>query len=479
MRLSSREKELNAQHNAEEYGNSYQSIPFVDPIKAGSLLDERDHLLNWLSTNGVELGYNDTKLDCRELSPGCRYCAEGLWSCLFINGICNAKCAYCPTAQDDRGTPTTSTLPFPIPEEYVDYLKRYGFKGVSFSGGEPLLTFETTLSYVRAVRQGIPDSYIWLYTNGILASREKFELLRDAGLNEIRFDIGATGYKLDGLKLAMGVIPVVTVEIPALSDHFEQMKRLLPDLSLLGVNHLNLHQLRLTPHNLKRLAGKPYTFLHGPKVTCLDSELTALRLIQYSLQQGVGIPINYCSFPFKNRFQGKATRTRSSREIVKPYEDITDNGFIRSLFLHGDAVELQSLHSALRGKGVDPALYSLQDSGRRLHFSLSALPHIHHERFSLGVSYYNTAFAPRLTYRNPFVEIRLRGKRKIVVERMGALVNHIFPPDQKHEYMQMLTMRGVTKECFARELAEKHPETNLWARVLGYEVLMHGLPEYY
>ena len=57
-----------------------------------------------------------------------------------------------------------------------------------------------------------------MYTNGILADVSKFRKLAAAGLNEIRFDIGATTYGLDKVKLAKGILPNVTIEIPAVPE---------------------------------------------------------------------------------------------------------------------------------------------------------------------------------------------------------------------------------------------------------------------
>jgi uncharacterized protein len=77
---------------------------------------------------------------------------------------------------------------------------------------------------------------------------------------------------------------------------------------IMGINHLHLHQLRLTPHNRSKFKNRPYTFLHGEKVTVLESELTALALIRQASSQRLTLPINYCSFVYKHRYQRTAAR---------------------------------------------------------------------------------------------------------------------------------------------------------------------------
>jgi len=38
---------------------------------------------------------------------------------------------------------------FTKPRDYVDFLEKFGFKGVGFSGGEPLLIFEKLLGWLQ------------------------------------------------------------------------------------------------------------------------------------------------------------------------------------------------------------------------------------------------------------------------------------------------------------------------------------------
>lgn len=334
--------------NRREYGSHYDLLTFASPEQLAAATAEREELLQWLQ-HRASFGYAGTKADCNGLSPGCRRCGDGDWSCLFINGRCNGRCFYCPTAQDDDGPPTTNGLAFAAPEEYAAYVAIMGFSGVSISGGEPLLTPELTLSYLKAVRNRCGDDvHLWLYTNGTMLTTELCSRLQDAGLNEIRFDLGAVRYNLKKLRLAVGHISTITVEIPAVPEDEELLKLKMVEMSETGVNHLNLHQMRLTPHNFGPLTEpeRGYTFLHGEKVTVLDSELSALRTVRYSLEKSIPLPVNYCSFAYKRRFQHAATRRRAAINICGPDEVVTENGYLRTLSAHSvsycEAVLLQN-----------------------------------------------------------------------------------------------------------------------------------------
>ncbi len=354
--------------NRREYGRLYDLLTFATPDQLAAASAERAELLQWLDQRAA-FGYAETKVNCTGLSPGCRSCGDGSWSCLFINGRCNGRCFYCPTPQDDDGPPVTNGLPFTSPEDYAAYVAALGFNGVSISGGEPLLTPELAISYLSAVRRRCGDTlHLWLYTNGTLLTADLCSRLRDAGLNEIRFDLGAVRYNLKKLRLAIGCIETVTVEIPAVPEDEELLRGKMVEMAEAGVKHLNLHQMRLTPHNFGPLTERGYTFLHGEKITVLESELSALRLVRYGLEQGIPLPVNYCSFPYKRRFQHAAARRRAALTVCTPDETVTESGYLRTIS-------------------------------------------------AAGVRYFETAFLQHPSYRCPFEKIVLETGRALYLER--------------------------------------------------------------
>lgn len=323
------DRQRQIESNSLEYGRMYDLINFATAEQLASAGAERKELLQWLDGR-AGFGCSATKVDCNRLSPGCLSCGSGGWSCLFINGRCNGKCFYCPTAQDDDGPPVTNGLTFTAPDDFAAYVAAMGFSGVSISGGEPLMTVDLTISYLKAVRRRCGDDiHLWLYTNGTLLTADLCERLRDTGLNEIRFDLGAVHYNLKKLRLATGRIPVVTVEIPAVPEDEELLRRKMIEMADSGVNHLNLHQMRLTPHNFGLLTGREYSFLHGEKVTVLESELCALRMVRFGIEQNIALPVNYCSFPYKRRFQHAAARRRAAQAVCRTNETVTESGYLR------------------------------------------------------------------------------------------------------------------------------------------------------
>ncbi|HNW51068.1 MAG TPA: radical SAM protein [Prolixibacteraceae bacterium] len=315
----------------EKFSKSEKPVNWYHPYRSASLEEQRNELLERIG-DSVHWDFKHTKPWINSISKGCRLCGQGEWSCLFVTGKCNANCFYCPAVQDKDETPQTQKLLFSDPNTYAEYINQFGFQGVSFSGGEPLLFFDRTLDFIKTVRKACdPSIYMWMYTNGILISDEKLQMLADAGLNEIRFDLGAVNYNSNVLKNAARFLPNVTVEIPAVPEEGKRLMELLPQLCEYGVTNLNLHQLRLTKYNSSKLLERDYTFLHGEQPTIAESELTALGVIDFVRENHLPIGINYCNFQFKNRFQKAGFRSKMANVLLKEGEEITENGFIRRI----------------------------------------------------------------------------------------------------------------------------------------------------
>ena len=458
-------------HNINEYGENYSQLKWLSRLEARTSERTREHLLSELEAH-VIYGFKQTKADCRQLSEGCRLCGSGEWSCLFINGICNCRCFYCPTEQTRKDVPTTQTIQFTRAFDYADYIEKMQFKGVSISGGEPFLSFGTSLKYISAVRKRMgEDVHIWLYTNGTLSRPELLEQLKHAGLDEIRFDIGATHYHLGKAKEAVGVIPVVTVEIPAIPEDMELLKDKIKEMADAGISHLNLHQLRLTPFNFEKLKDRNYTFLHGERVTVLDSELTALKLLQYSFESQIPLPINYCTFHYKHSFQRAAVRRKCARFVIKPHEDLTENGYIRCLFLVGETSVLSDIAGQIQQRHGNNEEWKLSGGRDRLYIKPSLIEEISYTEVNVKIVYYEPRILSSVSYRNEFVKIPLNKSKTIIVE--------------KTRISEELELKGRNLDLLLKLISDLQTEfridsqDSVWNRIMEFEIIRPGFQPYY
>ena len=471
LALSDNKKSRLIQQNQQEYPDIYPGLNLVQLPQATEAARQRHDQITQLTQGGGFSGCHGTKPHSGTLSPGCRLCVEGSWSCLFINGRCNLSCFYCPSSQDDIGQPTTNNLSFVSADHYLAYLQHFGFRGFSLSGGEPLLTLERSLNYLATIKKHFGDNiHSWIYTNGSLVTGDILARLRDCGLDEIRFDIGALDYSLDQAILAVGKIPTVTIEIPAVPEEKQRLQNTLKQMADGGINFLNLHQLRLTNYNYRHFKKRPYSYLHGEKITVLESELTALELVNYALNERLQLPINYCSFVYKNRYQKAASRGRGALDMGKSHEQITTAGYLRSCSIKAAPQLLQPTMGRLNAQ--DPALWSSTPGGDQIFFAASLWPHIsaHDCHHCVQLDYAETRVGTALSYRHPFREIKMPGGGKIAIERAQAGSFNL-TPTQTHDYFAALAkIANGNNSCDILTLPEE---------IRPFEQVEQGLSPYF
>lgn len=448
-------KEYDIRDAQEVTGWAYTGMKWLTEAEAKEANQKRSKILQSISGR-INCNFRGNKLGPGELSPGCMSCGQGTWSCIFIGSLCTAKCFYCPQDSKKKNDqpPTESGLIFDNADDYVDYLEKFKFKGVSFSGGEPFLKFKEVLTYIKKIRERLGNSiYIWLYTNGDLVDKNKLKTLKEAGLDEIRFDIAARKYDLKAAKMAVGIIDRVTVEIPAIPEDYEIVKKCLSRMKKAGIAHLNLHQLHASRYCYQEFVDRGYTFLHKPDMPILESELTALRLIQYAVDKNIGLPINYCSTIYKNRFQRKGYRERFYSFIKKEYESLTEFGFIRRLAIQDTPLQIKVLLKTFEKNKCKASLWSVSKNGYELSLHHSLLRYIDFNKYALTLNY----FAPQLIPNGNEADdnckkIALNSSRDVFIEKklvyQTKIKNPVTVKSFQKLYIRKMNVRDVYREFF-------------------------------
>jgi len=229
--------------------------------------------------------------------------------------------------------------------------------------------------------------HVWLYTNGLLASDENLAALKAAGLDEIRFNIAADRYSLKMVRRATRCFKNVVVEIPAVPEDAEQVRQAVPHLSDMGVRCLNLHQLWCSPQNATELIQRGYTFLHGPRVAILESELMALELLEFAADHSGFLPVHYCSSVFKQRFQTAAGLRRDASLVAGKHEDVTQAGLLRQLSLSGTESDLMWQENCFERVASKSADYHLDKMSGRLFFKAALWGSVDFSRFGPRLQY--------------------------------------------------------------------------------------------
>lgn len=246
----------------------------------------------------------------KKLSQGCYSCKSGSWICIYIGVNCNLKCVSCPQisrhsepefiwanggADDIHSTEDLKRV--------IDKNKR--ITGISFSGGEPFMYLDKIIEWLKFINENFADLnlYKWVYTNGTKVTKEKCLLLKENGINEVRFDLAATNYSdkiIEKIKFCKDIFDKISVEVPVEPWKTNKLISVLPKLNDIGLDYLNLHELSICDDNYKRLVNGGYIdprLIYDSKngQHYLGSIIDTYKIINYIEDNKLNIIYNDCS----------------------------------------------------------------------------------------------------------------------------------------------------------------------------------------
>lgn len=247
----------------------------------------------------------------KELSQGCKACKDGTWLCLFVGHKCNLDCSYCPQGSfEEKNSKIDHDMAFQ--EYWIDDIKRYidlipknAITGISYSGGEPMMYLSKIINIASHLLEYHPHIYQWIYTNGLLADEMKLQILRDIGIKEIRFHIGASNFNetvLKNLKTATKIIHMCNIETPSTPELKHQLidNDYLKYFQDLGIYQMNLAELYLNTEDSQNAYSDIETYAYtslfrGFHISPTSSREITYDIIDYACQKNIDILINDCS----------------------------------------------------------------------------------------------------------------------------------------------------------------------------------------
>jgi len=276
---------------------------------------------------------------------GCMHCIRGSKVVIFITGLCDDKCFYCPVSPDKLYHDITRVDEEPVYslEDIVYEVYRIGADGASITGGDPLVKVERTIKTIRLLKELFGDGFhIHLYTSGRYASSSVLLELERAGLDEIRFHV-VGDWVLKRIDLALKTLRDVEVgvEIPVFPDRVEKTKHLIKKLDQMGVKFINLNELEVSENNIRAILLHGYK-LEDNKPVVKRSREAALEIVRWTSRNTSRITVHFCPAVYKDRVQMRIRLIRKAMRMAKPYEEITADGMIVVLEAEpvGQALEL-------------------------------------------------------------------------------------------------------------------------------------------
>ena len=167
--------------------------------------------------------------------------------------------------------------------------------GVSYVYLEPFMEIEKYYGVIRRFREAGVHQH--LYTNGTLANEQNLRMLGEAGLNELRFNLGATNCAdkvIENIRLAKRFIPSVGIETPMTPEFFDSFQRKKDAILATGLDFINCAELHLNPNNIANYAGEPMYMHRLGYISPIWSRELTLKLMKQAAVEGWDIAVHDC-----------------------------------------------------------------------------------------------------------------------------------------------------------------------------------------
>ena len=235
---------------------------------------------------------------------GCRSCLLGTGlSAIRKTNRCNLECPFCYNFGELDCQPPIGEGLWEIGgcryrEEDVELLLKASNPptGISYVYLEPFMEIEKYYGIIRRFhRAGIPQH---MYTNGTLATRENLTALAEAGLDELRFNLGASDCHesvLEAMEIAAELLPRVGIETPMTPAFEEQFARNQQRILSSGISFMNCAELHLNPNNIGNYWGEEMYMCRAGYLSPIGSRQITLRLMAQADREQWPIVVHDCS----------------------------------------------------------------------------------------------------------------------------------------------------------------------------------------
>ena len=242
--------------------------------------------------------------DAKKFPVGCRSCLLGTGlSAIRKTNRCNAACKFCYDYGVLDAIPPIGEGMWEIGgtkfyERDIDLLLSIDSKptGISYVYLEPFMEIEKYYGVVRKFH----DAHIHqhLYTNGIAANEENLRALGGAGLDELRFNLGATHCAdrvIENIAIAKKYIPQVGIETPMTPEFYREFMDKKPAILSTGLDFINCAELHLNANNIGNYEGENLYICRQGYISPVWSREWTLKFMKMADDEGWPIVVHDCS----------------------------------------------------------------------------------------------------------------------------------------------------------------------------------------
>ena len=294
---------------------------------------------------------------------------------LFVTGLCDSSCFYCPISAEKSGRDVVFADEMPVTDEADILFEVNAIKGegAGISGGDPLCDLERTLKYIRLLKQEYgPNFHLHLYTSQNDVSEDVLRKLHEAGLDEIRFHPQTNDWS--GIQRAIEMDMLVGLEVPAIPGKREDLKKIAKRAEEMGVSFLNINELEASETNFDRLVAMGMRLTNMESASIEGSASTAREFLKWSEDGLQNLSVHFCSARFKDSVQMRRRLERRLEQTIRNFEERDEQdplliiGLIRAV--HGCQLEPEQLtfiHNTLQDEfDVPEDLMNIDETRRRV-----------------------------------------------------------------------------------------------------------------
>ncbi len=273
------------------------------------------------------------------LPMGCKLCVRGEKSVLFVTGLCNRSCFYCPISDEKKNKDVVYANEWDtgfagrLTEKQLEIIREEirlcDSKGAGITGGDPLWVVKRTAKIIDMLKKEYGSGFhIHLYTTPENTSKDRLRILHEAGLDEIRFHpLLWDDLAWDKIDLAGEFGWSVGVEIPAIPGYEKETKKLIDFLDG-RISFLNINELEVADTKANQITKRGYTTKDDASYGVCGSEELALDLMHYILEKEYQFRVHYCTCKLKDAVQMAKRIKKRAKNAAERFDKVTDEGML-------------------------------------------------------------------------------------------------------------------------------------------------------
>ncbi len=235
---------------------------------------------------------------------GCRSCLLGTGlSAVRRTNRCNAACPFCYDyglldSIEPIGEGLWEIGGSRYREEDLDLLFALQGKpsGIAYVYLEPFMEIEKYYGIIRRFHEA--GVYQHMYTNGLNADAGNLRALGEAGLDELRFNLGASATSdrvIAAMAEAKKHIPQVGIETPMTREFYRALGEKKEAILGTGIDFMNCAELHLNDNNLGNYAGESLYYTRMGYLSPVMSRDLTIAVMRTAGEENWPIAVHDCS----------------------------------------------------------------------------------------------------------------------------------------------------------------------------------------